>query len=1013
MPGSSGKEAEGLVILPLRKGMAGAAGVLSIPLCLMALARPAAAQPAPDGAEAQARRMLQAGAAQRRQLLDEPPGASVEVARALLALGEKSRADSDLPRAARAFEAAEAVARRAGAEKELGRALARAAAVLSLQGELARALEAGRESLRVRERLGDGAEQADAWNVLGSIRYALAEYPDALASFRKALDLWTSAGDRLNTARALGNIGAVHSAHYDFDEALRHHEQALRTYEEIGERRRAIIVTTNIGLVHSKRGAYPQALEYCTRALAMGEALGDRIQMAVSLNCMAGVHHARGSYAHALDLFHRSLKLSQQLGYKWQALETWIEIGLVYYAQGDYRLAIDAYKRGLRLNKEMGGTTSVADGLTSIAAAAWRLGERRRAEANYRASLRVSERQGNRAMVAANLHDLGRMALEAGRHAEAGRLLTRALEAREGLKDQIGTAEALNGLALLRLATGRPGEALDLTRRSAEMARTLEMPELRWEAETLSGVAYRRLGQTEAARRSFLQAVEVIEGLRLQVVGRAQGREQFFESKLSPYHELMALAMAGGAVHEALELAERSKARALADLVQSGRVDVSGAMSEGDRHEEGRLRAALASRNRRLQAERVRETPDADLVASLEAERQSSRSAYETFQAAMYARHPDLQVKRGGAPPFTFAEAERLLPDASVAVLEYAVTEEATYLFVLTRDQGTPKLQSYTFATGRRSLAPLARRLRERLAARDLAYAEDARRIHDLLLAPARLALQGKTHFVVIPDGPLWEVPFQALPDASGRYVIESAAVSYAPSLTVLREALGRPASGNRRTLLAMGKADFGAKGARPDLSLMSGLGPLPDAERQVRLIGDLYGSDRSSTFLGVEAREDRFKKEAPRHTVLHLATHGVLDESTPLYSHVVLSPGPAGSREDGLLEAWEVLDLKLDADLVVLSACETGRGRIAPGEGIVGTMWAFFVAGSRAVLVSQWKVESASTTELMTAFHRRLARAGSGKADHLRQASLEVLRNPRYAHPFYWAGFVLVGNPY
>jgi CHAT domain-containing protein len=285
--------------------------------------------------------------------------------------------------------------------------------------------------------------------------------------------------------------------------------------------------------------------------------------------------------------------------------------------------------------------------------------------------------------------------------------------------------------------------------------------------------------------------------------------------------------------------------------------------------------------------------------------------------------------------------------------------------------------------------------------------------MHDLLLAPARAALQGKTHLVVIPDGPLWDVPFQALQDSAGRYVIESAALSYVPSLTVLRETQRRPAgTGRARTLLAMGKADFGAGGAPPAVSFMSGLGPLPDAERQVRVIGDLYGPGRSATYLGADAREDKFKAEAPRHAVLHLATHGVLDEASPLYSYVVLSPGSAGSSEDGLLEAWELLDLKLDADLVVLSACETGRGRIAAGEGIVGTMWAFVVAGSRAVLVSQWKVESASTTELMTAFHRRLARAGGDEAEHLRQASLEVLRTPRYAHPFYWAGFVLVGDP-
>jgi CHAT domain-containing protein len=178
-------------------------------------------------------------------------------------------------------------------------------------------------------------------------------------------------------------------------------------------------------------------------------------------------------------------------------------------------------------------------------------------------------------------------------------------------------------------------------------------------------------------------------------------------------------------------------------------------------------------------------------------------------------------------------------------------------------------------------------------------------------------------------------------------------------------------------------------------------------------MIAGLYGPERSTTYLGPEAREDRFKQEAPRHAILHVATHGMLDETSPLYSHVVLSPGSGGSSEDGLLEAWEMMGPKLDADLVILSACETGRGQIAPGEGIVGTMWALFVAGSRALLVSQWKVESGSTTELMTAFHGGLLRGDGGKAAQLQRASLALLRQPRYAHPFYWASFVLVGNPY
>ena len=135
------------------------------------------------------------------------------------------------------------------------------------------------------------------------------------------------------------------------------------------------------------------------------------------------------------------------------------------------------------------------------------------------------------------------------------------------------------------------------------------------------------------------------------------------------------------------------------------------------------------------------------------------------------------------------------------------------------------------------------------------------------------------------------------------------------------------------------------------------------------------------------------------------------------MYSHVVLSQAAGDSKEDGLLEAWEIMNLDLKADLVVLSACDTARGRIGAGEGVIGLTWAFFVAGSPTTVVSQWSVESASTTELMLNFHRNLKAPGGGsqyamtKAEALRQAQLKLLRTKRYQHPFFWAGFVVVGD--
>jgi CHAT domain-containing protein len=161
--------------------------------------------------------------------------------------------------------------------------------------------------------------------------------------------------------------------------------------------------------------------------------------------------------------------------------------------------------------------------------------------------------------------------------------------------------------------------------------------------------------------------------------------------------------------------------------------------------------------------------------------------------------------------------------------------------------------------------------------------------------------------------------------------------------------------------------------------------------------------------YVGAEAREDRAKTEAAQADILHFATHGTLNDASPMYSHLVLASGD--KNEDGLLEAWELMQLDLKAELAVLSACETALGRFGAGEGMIGLTWAMFVAGVPSTVVSQWKVESAATRELMLGFHRQLrARKPATKAEALRQAALKLLENPATNHPFYRAGFVLVG---
>jgi CHAT domain-containing protein len=234
----------------------------------------------------------------------------------------------------------------------------------------------------------------------------------------------------------------------------------------------------------------------------------------------------------------------------------------------------------------------------------------------------------------------------------------------------------------------------------------------------------------------------------------------------------------------------------------------------------------------------------------------------------------------------------------------------------------------------------------------------------------------------------------------------------------------GRPRSQERANapvaLLAVGNPALGGEAVKrvKRVKRDAKLGPLPEAEAEVRRLARLYGVNRSRVYVGAAAREERVKAGAGSARVLHFATHGVLNDASPMYSHILLAQAEGNPSEDGLLEAWEMMDLELSAELVVLSACETARGRIGAGEGVIGLTWALFVAGCPTTVATQWEVDSHSTSALMVEFHRRLQSAARnprpaiGKAEALRQAQLMLLRrNREYRHPFYWAGFVLVGE--
>jgi CHAT domain-containing protein/tetratricopeptide (TPR) repeat protein len=810
------------------------------------------------------------------------------------------------------------------------------------------------------------------------------DYAQALTIYGFARAIAEQIGDNVKVASALNAAGGVYALQGNIAEALDNLQTGLMLSEKAGDNVEIANALVNIADVERSQGDYIQSLEHYQKSLALLESAGKKAWIVGTLLGIGHVHRLQGSYVQALEYFEKALTLSEAAGDKRSVAHTLSDIGLVHCAQGNYDLALESYQKNLKQLAGSGHNPGNIITLQNIGFVYHLQGNYDLALENYQKSLALSE----------------------------------AIEEKEA------TVTVLNNIADLHRLKGNYPLALQFAQRAAALARQVGSREDLWEALTTAGRVNLALNQLGQAHQALKEAVDTIEALRSQVAGGEQEQQLFFESKVSSYQAMVELLIRRNSPGEALTYAERAKARVLLDVISKGHVSVTKAMTVQELEQERGLVGHLTSLNSRIYAEKLRPQTEQARLAELEAQLEKARVDFEAFQTSLYTAHPELQTHRGEAPPLKIAEAEALLPDARTALAEFVVADDKTYLFVLTRSV-TVEVKVYPVEIKQKDLTERIERFRQLLSTLDNRFSKSSHALYDLLLKPAAGQLQGKTRLTIVPDGSLWELPFQALQTSQGRYLIEDHAISYAPSLTVLREMLNARIKKTKpfgaATLLAFGNPTLGKQAvARVKAVLMDeSLDPLPEAERQVQSLGQIYGPGQSKVYVGAAAREERFKSEAKDFRVLHLATHGIMNDRSPMYSHLLLAQNGDESKEDGMLEAWELMKLDLKADLAVLSACETARGRVGTGEGMIGLTWALFVAGVPTTVVSQWKVRSDSTAELMVEFHRQLNRRQDGPsartsvAEALRAAALKLKGNNKYRHPFHWAAFVAIGDAY
>jgi CHAT domain-containing protein len=738
--------------------------------------------------------------------------------------------------------------------------------------------------------------------------------------------------------------------------ALNSWEQALQIYRAIKNRQGEGQALGNLGLAYHSLGNYAKALEYGQQYLAIAREIKDRLGEGKALGILGLAYHSLGDYAKAIEYAQQYLAIAREIKDRLGEGKALGILGLAYHSLGDYAKAIEYAQQSLAIAREIQDRRGEGVALGNLGLAHSSLGNHAKASDYIQQQLAIAREIQDRHGEGEALGNLGVVYRSVGDYTKAIEYMQEQLAIAREIQDRHGEGAALNNLGVAYGSLGNYAKAIEYGQQWLAIAREKDR---HGEGVALNnlGIAYHSL-----AEKMLVNGIQVWESMRQMLGPNDANKVSIFEGQARTYETLQQVRVAQNNPNEALEIAERGRARAFVDLLTQ-------------RLSSDSANPVIATAPNLDQIRQIAKAQNATLV--------QYSIIYDYFQ---------IQGKQVGK-------------ESALYIWAIQPTGEITFHQVDLK----PLWQKHNA-----SLANLIIGNQEFLAVRSrsslgfLLPQPDLPTLHQLLIDPIAnlLPKDPNAHVIFIPQRSLFQVPFPALQDANGTYLIQKHTILTAPSIQVLaltrqqqQKLASQPAS-SRGKALVLGNPTM------PQVSLSPGepkqqLSPLPGAEAEAIAIAPLLNTQ---AITGAQGTKAAIVQKMPQASIIHLATHGLLDDVNGLGSAIALAPS---GNDDGLLTAEEIFDMKLQASLVVLSACNTGEGRIT-GDGVIGLSRALISAGVPSVIVSLWRVPDAPTAELMQAFYQNLHK-NPNKAQALRQAMLTTMK--AHSNPRDWAAFTLIGE--
>jgi tetratricopeptide (TPR) repeat protein len=868
-----------------------------------------------------------------------------------------------------------------GNRADVGRSRFGIALTYQSQKKPTEALKTFHEALKEFEAVRDTAEIANTVASIGGLQYELGLYEDARKSFLRVAE-WSPGGE------SLSRVAEVFYMLHDYGQALTYFLRALEYLKPQNSLGGMIGAYSGAANCYYYQRNYDKAVEFYNRTLAIDRRMDDPTGIATRLQSIANVHRLRGDYASALESYMSSLSIAEQSPPGATVATTLGGIGLVRALQGDNAHAIEYFDKSLSRFQKDGDQVGMARMLSLIGNARFVQGQYELALEAYEKSRELYEKRDDHLNSAHMLLGIGAVHLTQRNHTLAVKSFHEALAFYTTLERKADMADALSRLAAAYRGQGDNAKALEFAESASRAAKEAEVFSLVAYALTEAGNAQRGLGRKTEALSSFSEAIQVQRSIRPETGPDGIETER---SGVLPYLGAMEILVELGQAREALVRADEAKSQFLREVIQRGNFTITKGMSTAEREMELQHAGEVASRKVQVYGS---QDSDKHIAANnaLKARLVTARETYEAFRKDLYTRHPQLAVNRGELAALKIEEL-RPLVDSHTALLQYAVADEQVFLFVVTGP--VLDVRVYAIDVMRNELAQKVASFRQSI---DNPVA--LRELYDLLLKPAESQIAQRSKLIIVPDGALWDVPFEALQVSDDRYVIDHASVSYAVSFSVLREMRKRRLS-NRRApvLVAFGNPSLRNNVLERVQRTYTGLRLTGAETSELDKLQTIYGPARTRTYTTKGANKDRLKTEMNSTTVLHLATPAILDQSVPMYSLFLMSPD---AGDDGLLKLWEITSLNSKARIVVLPHAWTA-GYSQTDAALIAMSWAWFVAGTHAVVLNRWEGNSA---EFLSELHQRL-KTTEPNSEQLRQATLKL--RPQ-SGPFQWASYMYLG---